>query len=622
MCGIIGIYNNNLPEIKIKKIAETLNHRGPDDEGYYFDKENKIAFAHKRLSIIDLQTGHQPISNEDETIWIIFNGEIYNYKILKNELIIKGHKFKTKSDTEVIIHCYEEYGENFVEKLNGIFAFALWDKRLKKIIVARDKVGVKPLYYYSDNNIIIFASEIKAILKHPSIKIEPDYESIDKYLTFLYIPDEKTFFKNIKKLMPGFLLLIKEGQITIKQYWDLQISKNEKENDKKFIYENFLELFEEVVKDQMMSDVPIGSFLSGGIDTSCICSLLSKNMSERLKTFTVSYSKNLSYDEYFYAKIIGEKINADMYRIEQNPYEFRESLSEIIFKLDQPSTGAALVPLYFVSKLAKENNVKVVFSGEGGDELFAGYPRYFITYLHFLLSNGSPQFCYYYPKFIKLWGWKFNFTFLKRLFNNSKYFYYDIINFFNNKKKKKLLTNDFKKKYSKSYFYIIEDYFNKVKENNFFEQLLYIDFKTYLVGLLEVLDKIAMAHSLEGRVPFLDERIIEFTYKLNLNQKIENFENKIFLKKVFKNILPEKILTASKKGFLVPTDMWLKNELYDYIREILLSNRLKDRNIFNTEYIKKLINQHKNGIKNNSTKLWVLLNIEIWFREFIDKNKL
>ncbi|HOK41959.1 MAG TPA: asparagine synthase (glutamine-hydrolyzing), partial [bacterium] len=362
MCGIIGIYNNNLPEIKIKKIAETLNHRGPDDEGYYFDKENKIAFAHKRLSIIDLQTGHQPISNEDETIWIIFNGEIYNYKILKNELIIKGHKFKTKSDTEVIIHCYEEYGENFVEKLNGIFAFALWDKRLKKIIVARDKVGVKPLYYYSDNNIIIFASEIKAILKHPSIKIEPDYESIDKYLTFLYIPDEKTFFKNIKKLMPGFLLLIKEGQITIKQYWDLQISKNEKENDKKFIYENFLELFEEVVKDQMMSDVPIGSFLSGGIDTSCICSLLSKNMSERLKTFTVSYSKNLSYDEYFYAKIIGEKINADMYRIEQNPYEFRESLSEIIFKLDQPSTGAALVPLYFVSKLAKENNVKVVFS--------------------------------------------------------------------------------------------------------------------------------------------------------------------------------------------------------------------------------------------------------------------
>ncbi len=622
MCGIIGIYNNNLPEIKIKKIAETLNHRGPDDEGYYFDKENKIAFAHKRLSIIDLQTGHQPISNEDETIWIIFNGEIYNYKILKNELIIKGHKFKTKSDTEVIIHCYEEYGENFVEKLNGIFAFALWDKRLKKIIVARDKVGVKPLYYYSDNNIIIFASEIKAILKHPSIKIEPDYESIDKYLTFLYIPDEKTFFKNIKKLMPGFLLLIKEGQITIKQYWDLQISKNEKENDKKFIYENFLELFEEVVKDQMMSDVPIGSFLSGGIDTSCICSLLSKNMSERLKTFTVSYSKNLSYDEYFYAKIIGEKINADMYRIEQNPYEFRESLSEIIFKLDQPSTGAALVPLYFVSKLAKENNVKVVFSGEGGDELFAGYPRYFITYLHFLLSNGSPQFCYYYPKFIKLWGWKFNFTFLKRLFNNSKYFYYDIINFFNNKEKKKLLTNDFKKKYSKSYFYIIEDYFNKVKENNFFEQLLYIDFKTYLVGLLEVLDKIAMAHSLEGRVPFLDERIIEFTYKLNLNQKIENFENKIFLKKVFKNILPEKILTASKKGFLVPTDMWLKNELYDYIREILLSNRLKDRNIFNTEYIKKLINQHKNGIKNNSTKLWVLLNIEIWFREFIDKNKL
>lgn len=627
MCGISGIIstnNNAIDESTLKLMNNALSHRGPDDEGYYIDRN--IGLAHRRLSIIDLSSGHQPLSNEDESIWITYNGEIYNYLELRSVLIQKGHIFKTNSDTEVLIHLYEEYGYNCLNKLNGMFAFVLYDKNKKIIFGGRDRLGIKPFYYCFKDDFFLFASEIKAILKNPDAKSSPNYDGINDYLSFQFCLGNKTLFKNIFKLLPGnyFTLDLSKNEFNIFQYWDLDFTVDTYHTEGYFI-DTLLRLIEDSVRLRLRSDVEIGSHLSGGLDSStiaCISSSLLEN-EMNLKTFTGGFKESKEYDETYYAKLVSESAGTVHHEIFPESSDFINYLPELIYYMDEPAAGPGLFPQYCVSKLASEN-VKVVLGGQGGDEIFGGYARYLVAYLEQCIKGAIFETQEEGHHVVTLESIVPNLSILKQyapmmqsfwkqgLFDTMERRYFNLI--FRGDNNSNTLSENYRIDKELAF-----NNFNKVFSNSntlsYLNKMSYFDIKASLPALLQVEDRTSMSVSLESRLPLLDYRIVELMAHVPPTIKYKGGMTKYLFKKAIKNVIPEDVFERKDKmGFPVPLTEWYNDKLKDYVNEILISDTVKERKIFDINALEKQINNENQF----GRVIWGALNLELWFRTYID----
>ena len=628
MCGICGKVffdkDQTLSPDILKKMMAVMNHRGPDDEGMYISKQ--VGLGHKRLTIIDLNTGKQPISNEDGTVWIVYNGEIYNYKGLRAYLVKKGHTFKTETDTEVIVHMYEEYGEKCISKLRGMFAFALWDARKKTLLLARDRVGIKPLYYSITKSSIVFASEIKSILVDPSVKREVNLAGVGKFLTYFYTPGPETVFKNIDKLNPGYFLIFKAGKAVVKQYWDLNFSHPETGGNFKTSVTELTDILRETVCDHMISDVPVGFLLSGGIDSTALLSFATEQTEKDISTFTIGFEGHDFADERPYARLAAEKFGTKHHEMTITAKDFLEFLPKYVWHMEEPVCEPPAIALYFVSKLAKEY-VKVLISGEGGDEAFAGYPNYrnfvWLERLKRLFGplNGSVSKILSHMSSLSLFSKFKKYAPLMNIPLDSYYYSRSSGPFsFFNANIENLYSEGFKNHVNKKR--ALEPataYFANVSDQNNLDKMLYVDTKTWLPDdLLIKADKITMANSVELRVPLLDHKVLEFAARLPAHYKLNGFTTKYILKEAFCDRVPKEILNRKKTGFPVPYENWMNNECMEEVYTILMDTKTIERGYFKKKSIKKYLEQNRLNVISNPKEIFSLLILELWHRSFID----
>ncbi|WP_457641502.1 asparagine synthase (glutamine-hydrolyzing) [Persephonella sp.] len=626
MCGIIGwITKNQISEKILEQMNNSISHRGPDDSGIYIDKDKKIGLAHRRLSIIDPEHGKQPMSDESKKIWIVFNGAIYNYLELRRELIQYGYPIKTFSDTEVIIYSYIHWKEKCLEKFNGMFAFLIYDSERKILFGARDRIGIKPLYYYMDKDNIIFASEVKAILKAGLITPELDQNGLMDYLTFQYYLKDKTLFKNIKTVMPGhyFIIYLNKSNLNLRinEYWDIVVNP-EYDKDESYFIDIIKFYLEDSIKIRLRADVPIGSHLSGGLDSSTVSTLASYMLNGfQLKTFTGKFSEGKEFDESYYAKLVANNINADYNEIDIKPNDFLDHFEDIVYFMDYPQAGPGVFPQYMVSKFAKQK-VKVILGGQGGDELFIGYTRYLIVYLEQLIKESILEnkeairkLKSLIEKLYQLNGYQ---PMMKQFFSNGLFDipekrYFQIINRMESMKNiisKDVLNTNY------STFNEFDSIFNKYSEADIIDKISYYEMKTSLVSLLHVEDRTSMAAGLESRVPILDYRIVENVFRIPSHIKLKDGELKYLFKQVIKHYLPHEIVARrDKKGFPTPLNRWMKKDLNSWIKDILSDKRTLERGIFDRKFIEKLVESSSEYSRN----LWGVLNLELWFRNFIDR---
>jgi asparagine synthase (glutamine-hydrolysing) len=620
MCGISGIvYHNQNRSVSLddlKAMCNTLVHRGPDDEGFFVDQNAGLGM--RRLKVIDLATGHQPISNEDGRLWIIFNGEIYNFPELRKELEKKGHKFSTNTDTEAIIHAYEEYGEDCVTKLNGMFAFAIWDRCDRKMVLARDRLGVKPLYYYLDGHCLVFGSELKAILAYREIPRAIDLEALDSFLTFEYIPAPLSIFRGIKKLLPGHTLTLQDGKVSTRRYWNLRFNRMEGREEN--LGEALYSLLKDAVRIRLISDVPLGAFLSGGIDSSTVVCMMSEVMSEPVKTFSIGFD-DPSYNELRYARLVAQHFGTDHHElvIQPNVVDLVESL---VSYLDEPLADVSIFPTYLVSQLARQK-VTVALSGDGGDELFAGYEwyiadkieRYYRKLPSSVRSQLIPWAVNRIPPSSRKKGW---INKLKRFVEGAmlpdslQHFRWNT--FVTGGEKSRLYSEELKRVVGDQEAHSrLTDYLRESKEADPLWQQQFADIKTYLTDdILMKVDRMSMANSLEARSPYLDYRVVEFAAGLPSSLKLNGFKTKYLLKRCMAGKLPRAILNRGKEGFSIPMKNWLRQELRPMMEEVLSPERIKKEGLFNPSYVAKLKSDHLKGIANHSHQLWSLMVFEIW----------
>jgi asparagine synthase (glutamine-hydrolysing) len=626
MCGFVGIINKNgenaNPDI-LRKMALTIHHRGPDEEGIFI--EGNCGFFHKRLSIIDLATGQQPMSFENFTI--VFNGEIYNYIELREELIRKGHHFRTTSDTEVILHLYQEYGNEFVSRLNGMFAFIIHDKKNRNLYIARDHFGIKPLYWYRDKNLILFGSEIKAILAHPEIKAIPAIDTLYEYLTFQFIMGEGTMFQNIFKVQPGCYLTINLGSWDLKSvnYWEPNFNTDLFHTEEYFVSQ-LQKILDDTIMQQMRSDVPVGTYLSGGMDSSLVTIMASQLTNHPLKSFSGAFHEGAEFNELEYARIAAKKANSELFEIFPTEQEFIDLLPKLIYHLDEPVAGPGLFPQYMVSKFASKH-VKVILGGQGGDEIFGGYARYLIAYLEQAIKGSIFESNEEEEHIVSLRSILPNLPSLKQYLPMMKNFwkddafepmdrrYYNLINRMGTTSS--FLQPDFMKgRNEDEIFNKFSTRFNNPDTKSYYNKMTQFDLTGSLPALLQVEDRVSMAVSIESRVPLLDRRIIDLISRMPAGMKFKGGELKYLMKRTVKDIMPSEILhRKDKMGFPVPLHIWSKNHAHDFIMDTLLSKKAKERNILDTRRIEKLINSEQPF----SRGLWGLLSLEIWFNQFIDK---
>lgn len=620
MCGISGVVRldprQQVSQSDLKRMCDTIVHRGPDDEGYHV--RGNVGLGMRRLSIIDLAGGHQPISNEDGCIWIVFNGEIYNFDELRTELRHKGHEFSTNSDTEVIVHAYEEYGDDCVNRLNGMFAFAIWDDRNQKLLLARDRVGIKPLYYYAGSDCLVFGSELKAILEYPGIPRDLDHAALDTFLTFEYIPAPSSIFKNIKKLKPGHLLTLQGGKVSIRKYWD--VAGERLEGSEEELGRSLYEILKDAVRMRLISDVPLGAFLSGGVDSSTIVCMMSEIMDRPVKTFSIGFD-DPSYNELDYARAVARHFGTDHYDLVIQP-DIVGLVESLVGAMDEPFADVSMFPTFLVSKLAREN-VTVVLSGDGGDELFAGYDWYVADRLErryrvlpgIVRNTLIPSLVNLIPPTSQKKGVVNK---IKRFVEGSvqsprlRHFRW---NTFQTAQTKNRLYGDAMKSSLNGHnpYETFTEYLETNDGGDPLWQSQYADIKTYLVDdILTKVDRMSMAVSLEARTPFLDHRVVEFAAGLPSDLKLNGSTTKYLLKKAMKGKLPDDVLKRRKEGFSIPIKNWLKDELRPMMEEVLSADRLKDEGLFNPQYVEVLKQQHLKGSANHSHQLWSLMVFEIW----------
>jgi len=651
MCGICGEVDFSQRGIKmevVQRMGDVLAHRGPDDEGMVFIRgaqffevktpckpygaENgyEVGLGHRRLAIIDLSSAaHQPMCNEDGSVWIVFNGEIYNFQELKEGLEKKGHRFKSKSDTEVIIHAYEEWGSDCLSRFRGMFAFAIWDSKQRQLFMARDRLGEKPLVYYKQNGRFAFASEIKALLQVPGVERKVNNNAIHHYLTYQYVPSPDTIFEGIKKLPPAhYLLYDSSGNVRIERYWKLNFNSDQQAlKHPSEWFELIQNELEESVKLRLMSDVPLGAFLSGGIDSSLVVGIMSEHSEKPVNTFSIGFEEK-EFDELSYARLVARHFSTEHHEFLVKPNAI-EILPKLVWHFNEPFADSSAIPTYYVSNMTKEY-VKVVLTGDAGDENFAGYPRY-------LRSKWVAQFTKIpetvrkdlIPVFLRRLS---SFRWREKTFNRLADFieslsiyqannYAEQIKIFNRKEKDDIYTEDLANHLQQvdALSFILEKY-NEVETNDLIDKLLYVDINSYLPeDLLVKMDIATMANSIEARVPFLDHKFMELVAGIPSRLKLKGSISKFVLKEAFSDFLPEAILKRRKMGFGVPVSRWFRNELKDYVFEILLDTRTLGRGYFREEGIKRLLDEHIASRYDHSAKLWALLVLEIWFRVYMDR---
>ena len=625
MCGICGIFHSEPDQRVNRDLLVSMNqqivHRGPDDDGFLIEKN--VGLAMRRLSIIDIQTGHQPISNEDESVWIVFNGEIYNHHDLRTDLQARGHRYRTRSDTETIVHLYEECGRDCVQHLRGMFAFAIWDRSQRCLFIARDRLGIKPLYYRFDGNTLLFGSEIKTILAYPGVKPEFNHATLAEYLAFGYIAGAESMYAGIRKLLPGHILVVDEhGQLTTSSYWDLDVKPDDGSEPREHYVRRYREQLEECVSSHLMSDVPLGVFLSGGLDSSAIAALTTKIRKEPIETFSVGYGEE-AYSELPYARTIAEHLKSIHHEVHLSRDDFFQALPRLIWHEDEPIAWPSSVALYFVARLARKR-VTVVLTGEGSDETLAGYTRYPWTLLNSRMDGVYRTLT---PAFLR--GMlrtainafpipaasrrKLEHTFLMRDGASWPAFYFDnFYSAFSAAEQDELLTSETKQMAGDAYAGSM-NYWNH-SSGDLLHRLLYSDIKTYLVELLMKQDQMSMAASVESRVPFLDHRLVEFTASIPAKYATQGMAGKFILKSAVEDLLPHSIVYRQKMGFPTPWAYWLAGPFQDSLRRVLMEPRTLERGLFRAEALRRLFAEHMAGHRDHGNRIWRLLNLELWFR--------
>ena len=603
MCGIVGFIDKSKDKKKIiKDMADLIIHRGPDSDGYYVD--DNIALGFRRLSIIDLGTGSQPIFNEEKDKVIIFNGEIYNYQTIKEDLLAKGHKFTTKADTEVILHGYEEYGEKILNKLRGMFAFVIYDIKTKELFGARDFFGIKPFYYYIDDDVFMFGSEIKSFLGNPNFKKEFNKEMLPLYLSFQYSALENSFFKNVYKLKPGCYFKYKDGKFKLEKYYNLELEPYEDRSFDDF-KDGIRDLLNDSVEAHKVSDVEVGSFLSSGVDSSLIATISSVN-----KTFTVGWDNN-NYSEIDYAKDLSKKIKVKNISKKISKSEYFEKFPMIQYYMDEPLADPSAIALYFVAEIASKH-VKVCLSGEGADEIFGGYNIYQEPF--------TVSWYYKIPfpirKFIGVLATPFRnhsgFNFLIRRGKKIEDRYIGNAFIFDTYEIDKVLNYKSNKKYTD----LTKPYYKHCKNYDDVMKMQYIDFNFWLVGdILLKADKMSMANSLEVRVPYLDRVLVDYARHLPTKYKVNEKVTKYAFREVAKEVLDKKVANKKKLGFPVPIRVWLREEdTYNLVKNTFLEGS----EFFNTKYLIKLLDDHKNEKRDNSRKIWTIYTFLVWYKQYFN----
>lgn len=628
MCGISGIAfsphsGRQVDKAKLVQMRDILHHRGPDDGGVFVD--GNVGLAHRRLSIVDVAHGMQPMYNSDRSCAIVYNGEVYNHADYRDELTSKGYTFQNRSDTETILYLYEEYGRDCVDHLRGMFSFAIWDYGKQELFIARDRFGVKPLYYVhdSDGN-LFFASEIKALIEVGAVKPEINFNALPDQFANHGTSGDETLFLGIKRVQPGHTLTWHNGLIDIREFWDLSFEpKHETRSDTEYV-EEWRDLFRQSVELRLMSDVPLGMFLSGGIDSSAIAAMMSTMVKEPIKTFSVGFQEREA-NELEYARLVAKKFNTDHHEITITPEQFFDALPNLVWHEDEPIGFVASVPLYFVSKLAQQH-VKVVLTGEGSDETLAGYGRYQKA---LSLLNYGEKYESMTPSFLRgavrggvatlpgVLNRKLNRTFLSRD-SDIENLFFDNFAVFPKAMQRQLFRRETRERIENTSPYVLQNQLlEKCDAENVLEKLLYADTKTYLHELLMKQDQMSMAASIESRVPFLDHKLVEFTARMPREMKLRGRTTKWILREAMKGILPAEILDRPKMGFPVPIGRWFRGEFKHIIDEFVLGDRTLNRNIFDADYLRSLVGKHNAG-ENHDERLWSLVNFEIWQRRFID----
>jgi asparagine synthase (glutamine-hydrolysing) len=628
MCGICGKFNFDgaepVPAGLLTSMCDVMVHRGPDDAGYLLD--GSAGLGMRRLSIIDLAGGHQPISNEDGSVWVVCNGEIYNFPELRAELERRGHRLKTKTDVETIVHLYEDFGESCVKKLAGMFAFAIWDSRSRTFLLGRDRVGKKPLFYAATEGSLVFGSTLKSVLLDPRISREVDLASLHHYLTYQYVPEPATIFTHVRKLPPAHYLVCEGGKVRVERYWDLSFAEKWRGSASEAA-ERVAEAVRDAVRVRLISDVPIGAFLSGGIDSTVVVGIMSQMMSQPVKTFSIGFEE-AGYNELSYARIAAKRFGTDHHEFVVTPSAVAV-LPELVWHFEEPMADSSGIPTYYVAKLTRDH-VTVALNGDGGDEGFAGYERYRAFHLArrgaalpagfrknvvARLAGRLPE-----PTRFRSPLRRFK-RFAEALAEDGPDRYMRWMTVFGNELKASVYSDEMIRRVgamdSRQY---LRDAFGRCDAGNDLDRLLYTDTMTYLPGdLLVKMDRMSMAHSLEARSPFLDHRVLELAAGLAPELKLRGSVGKYVLKKAAAGMVPDEILRRGKQGFGVPLAKWFRGELKDPAAEILLDARTRSRGYFNPNGIRSLLNEHLSGRADHSHRIWALLVLELWHRTFVDR---
>lgn len=626
MCGIVGIVRNDRAEVDqalVGRMCAAIKHRGPDDDGFYFNRA--VGLGMRRLAIIDLKSGQQPIHNQDRTAWIVFNGEIYNYRELRDKLEKLGHTFYTNSDTEAIVHAYDQFGADCPNHLRGMFAFAIWDERTQELFLARDRVGKKPLLYAQVNSQLVFGSEFSALLQHPDIGKDIDYEAIHHYLSFMCVPAPLTAYQAIRKLEPGHSLRYRQGDLRIERYWQpdfsakLDISEDE-------AGERTVAILRDAVKVRLMSEVPLGAFLSGGIDSSAVVALMAEESSTPVKTFSIGFEEQ-DFSELQHARRVAEHVGADHHEFIVRP-DALEVLPILVEHYGEPYADSSAIPTYYVARETRKH-VTVALNGDGGDESFAGYERYAAMRLAeryhripaVLRESVVRQAIELLPssetKRSRIRDVK---RFIQAASLPKVERYLRWVSVFDNEAKQDLYTEDFAREtQGHSGATMLDPWFARANGSGIVDAALLTDIMTYLPNdLLVKVDIATMANSLEARSPFLDHHVIEFAASLPEKYKLRGLTTKYLLKRMLRKLLPAENLDRRKMGFGVPIGHWFRGQLQPFLRETLLAEASLQRGLFRPETIKRLVELHTRGERDYSHQLWTLLMLELWFQRFID----
>ncbi|MFN8371326.1 MAG: asparagine synthase (glutamine-hydrolyzing) [Anaerolineae bacterium] len=628
MCGICGIANlqSHAPvdEALLHRMTASITHRGPDEDGFYC--RDFVGMGMRRLSIIDLSTGQQPIPNEDHTCWIVYNGEIYNYRELREYLLKRGHVFRTHADTEVILHLYEDFGDDCVQHLNGIFAFAIWDQNREELFLARDRMGIKPLYYAEVEGQLVFGSELKVLMQHPAIKRDIDLIALNEYLSYEYVPSPRTILRGISRLESGHSLRFSQAKgVRLRRYWDVDLSRSETQGKKGWRDYNLLEVLRQSVKQELVSDVPVGVLLSGGVDSSTVAALMAQLYPDRVDSFSIGFEED-SFDESRYAKMVAEHVGTRHHELKLTDKMAMGMVANITDFLDEPFADSSLIPTYLLSRFAREK-VKVVLGGDGGDELFAGYPtlvahkmlRHYERYMPHTLHKHVVM------NVVDRMGVSFDnisFDFRLRRFLSGRGIplearHHRWLGAFIDEEKSALLQ-DWVRPVLRDTYVRAYEHAADTRAQRHLNRVMYDDLKMYLEGdILFKVDRASMAASLEVRVPFLNRDVVDFVATIPFDLKLNGLTGKYILKKSVESLLPREIIYRKKKGFNMPVAYWLAGELRPLLLDMLSQTRIEQQGIFQYGGVKQLLDEHFAKKRDNRKKLWTLLMFQLWYDRYM-----